>query len=84
MQFARRRGDDLPALMRRTAAPVGQDAPCPFDDGNQGLHIEGFEAGFDHEIELSCGEKRIGVSVHAIAHEPDRLPDVVENLRFAA
>ena len=60
---------DLPALMRGAALPIGHDATRGFYDSNRSLHIIGLQTRLDHQIDLSCRDKGIGIAICAIAHQ---------------
>ena len=70
MQLPTCGGQHLTAIIDRAALPVGDDAARSLDHRNRGLHVIGFEAGLDHQIDLTGSDQRIGIAIGAIPDQP--------------
>ncbi len=59
-----------PPIMRRPAAPVGDQAARRLDHRNRRRHVIGLQPRLDHQIDAAGGDQRIAVAIHAIAGQP--------------
>ncbi len=63
------RRQNAPAMMGRVSLPVGDRATGGLNNPDRPLHIIGIQSCLDHQIDLACGQQRIGITIHAIAHQ---------------
>ena len=64
-------GDDPAAVGGVLPVPGRHHAARPFDDRDERDNVMGLEIGLDHEVNEARRERAIGVTVAAVAREPD-------------
>src|SRR6202158_3408801 len=68
-------GNHVAAAPYAIAVPIGDDTAGAFDDGNDRGDVPALELGFDHEIDESESDKRIGVAIAPVTRQPAEFLD---------
>ena len=67
-------GDDLAAVNGGATVPRRHSAASLLDDGDQRDDVDGFQAGFDNEINLAGGEHAIGIAIATVSRHSYCVP----------